>query len=76
MEKAFDLQALKMKLDKAGVPVAEDLIQIAVNSFLDWVQESAVLTENKYDDAAVLLIPMIKQMIAPAIDQIDGKQGQ
>lgn len=76
MEKAFDLMALKAKLDAKGVPVLEDAAQILVNEVLDWVQESVVLTENKFDDVAMAFVPMVKTMIAPTIDQIDGKQGQ
>lgn len=72
MEKAFDYKDLLAKLDKAGVPVVEDMAEILVMCTLDWVQESVVMTENKIDDMAIAFIPMVKGMIKPVIDQIDG----
>jgi len=43
-------------------------------STLDWVQESVMMTESKLDDVAVAFIPMVKNMIKPVIDNIDGQK--
>jgi len=74
MEKAFEMKALLAKLDAAGVPVVEDMAEILVMSTLDWVQESVMMTESKLDDVAVAFIPMVKNMIKPVIDNIDGQK--
>lgn len=74
MEKAFDIKALVAKLDAKGVPVLEDAAKVLVEETLAWVEESVMMTENKIDDVAVAFFPMLKGMIKPALDQIDGKK--
>ena len=74
MEKAFDVKALVAKLDAKGVPLAEEMAKVLVECVLEWTEESVMMTENKIDDVAVAFFPMLKGMIQPALDQIDGKK--
>lgn len=72
MEKAFDVKDLVLKLKEQGLPLAEEAARLVVSSVLDWVQESVVLTENKYDDFAVPVIMAVKPFVMAQIDKIDG----
>lgn len=75
MEKAFDLKALGEELKGAGLPIAEDAVQLVVEKVLLWVEKSVVLSENKYDDFALAIIPAIKPFVMKSLDKIDGKEG-
>jgi hypothetical protein len=72
MEKAFDVKDLVAKLAAQGLPLAEEAAKLVVSSVLDWVQESVVVSENKYDDFAVPVIMAVKPFVMAQIDKIDG----
>ncbi len=73
MEKAFDKKDLVAKLEAKGLPVVEDLAKMVVESVLDWVSESVVVSEGKYDDFALPVILALKPFIMKELDKIDGK---
>ena len=75
MEKAFDLNDLVVKLKANGLPVVEATAKVVVEQVLGWVQESVVLSPNKYDDFALAILPMVKPFVMAEIDKIDGKVG-
>ncbi len=76
MEKAYDVKELAEKLKSKGLPVLEDTAEKVYEAVKEWVQESAVLSENKVDDvAAPLVFPILDKVIEPAIDSIDGVKG-
>lgn len=75
MEKAFDMSVLAAKLKARGLDVAEEAAKIVVEEVLDWTSESVVLTENKFDDLAIAVIPMIKTYALAQVDKIDGEVG-
>lgn len=75
MEKAYDAKALLEQLKGHGLDVAEELASAVVESVLDWVAESAALSENKYDDIIAPFIPTVKPHILDLIDKIDGEEG-
>lgn len=75
MEKAYDIKELVAKLKGHGLDVAEDIAVIAVGEVVDWFKESAQLSENKYDDLILAVLPMIEAEALKQIDKIDGDVG-
>lgn len=75
MEKPFDLKALVEKFKAQGLDIAEDAAKLVVESTLDWVSESVVMTENKVDDFALAILPAVKPYVMAQLDKIDGKEG-
>ena len=73
MEKAFDKKDLVEKLEAKGLPVVEDLAKMVVESVLDWVSESVVISESKYDDFALPVILALKPFVMKELDKIDGQ---
>lgn len=75
MEKAYDLAALGEKLKEQGLPVLEGALEstagkvyVAVKA---WIQESAVLSENRIDDVVAQFLGHLDQFVLPAIEKID-----
>ena len=75
MEKAFDVKDLAARLKARGLDLAEEAGKIVVEEVLNWTEESVKLSENKFDDAALLVLPMVKEAALKAVDKIDGKEG-
>jgi hypothetical protein len=73
MEKAYDVKALVEKLKARGLDVAEDIAGEVLEAVFEFFQESAVMSENKYDDLVLAILPMLKAEALKAIDKIDGK---
>ena len=75
MEKAYDLKDLVGRL-KASIPeLGEDLAVAIVEDVFAWVAESALKSENKYDDLVVSFMPLLKEKALGLVDKIDGKEG-
>lgn len=73
MEKAFDPKALLEMMRAKGGPDAEKLAKANIEALLEWLQASAVISENKIDDVAVpLAVATVKPLIMKALDAIDG----
>ena len=79
MEKAYDLKALGEMLKVEGVPVAAEAAEAIAGkvyvAFKKWVQESAILSENKIDDVVAPFIGQLDPLVLPQIDKIDGQVG-
>lgn len=75
MDKAWDAKGLVANLKGRGLDIAEDAAKILVEEVLNWTEESVKLSENKFDDAALLLLPTLKKAALEAVDKIDGKVG-
>lgn len=71
--KAYSLAKLIEELKSKGLVVAEDMAEVLVLSVFDWVEKSAIASENKYDDLLLAAMPLIKTQIMAKIDMIDGK---
>ena len=74
-EKAYDIKDLGEKLKAKGLDIAEDASVLVLESVIDWLQESAVKSENKVDDIVAPLLGAIKPYILDQIDRIDGEKG-
>ncbi len=68
MEKAYDLKGLLEELKGSGLEIAEESAKVVIESVFTWLEKSAVLSENKYDDLAVILYPQLK---AYALEQAE-----
>lgn len=75
MVKAYDVKELVNKLKARGLDVAEEMAVVIIEETLVWVDESAVLSENKIDDVARLGIEPLKKLALKLADKIDGKEG-
>lgn len=79
MDKAYDLKALGMKLKDKGLPILEEAAEAAAGqaymALKEWLQESAVLSENKIDDVIMPFLGQMDGMVLPLIDKIDKKVG-
>lgn len=75
MDKAFDAKDLAARLKARGLDIAEELVKVAVEETLTWIEESVALTETKVDDIAAPVIEGMKPWVMKQIDQIDGKEG-
>jgi hypothetical protein len=75
MEKAFDVKVLAEKLKVRGLDVAEEAAKILVEEVLAWTEESVKLTENKFDDMLLVVLPQVKSYALAQVDKIDGKEG-
>ncbi len=74
MEKAYDLQALLDGLKNDGLELAEDAAKKVVSGVLGWVEESAKLSENPYDDILLPVIAAAKPAIMASLDKIHDKK--
>ena len=75
MEKAYDMQPLLDAFKARGLDCAEDAVMGAIEDIFAWLKTSAELSENPYDDLAVVLHPQAIALLKAAADKIDGKEG-
>jgi hypothetical protein len=75
MEKAYDIKALVAKFKGRGLDLTEEAAKMVLEESCDWLEESAALSVNKFDDMAALGIPQVKKLMLPLIDKIDGQEG-
>lgn len=77
MEKAYDVKELLEELKKKGIPLAEDAAENVVEAVFDWVEKSALASENKYDDFALALTPVLKKFVLEElVDKIDKSDNE
>lgn len=74
MEKAFDLKDLKDRLEKKGLPVAEDVLQEATKEIMLWAAESCAL-EGGLFAVGVPLLPILADQLVKLEDKLDGQDG-
>lgn len=73
MDKPFDVKVLVEKLKVAGLPIAEEAVELLVKEVFAWVEESAAIHPNAIVKAAVpLAIQVVKPVLAAEINKIDG----
>jgi len=71
MEKPFDVKDLLEKLKAAGLELAEENVKVLLPIFLDWVEESVKMTQNKLDDFFVMARPQIEASLNQLIEKIN-----
>lgn len=72
MEKAYDLKGLGEKFKEQGLELLEENAKVAVEVIFSWLEESAKLSENTYDDLAVMLYPKMKELILEQAEKINS----
>lgn len=75
MTNAYDLNDLVNRLKPHGLDLAEDAAKGLVKEVLAWVKDSALQSENKFDDLTLVVIPMVEEYILKQVDKIDGAEG-
>ena len=69
-------QELLKELKKAGLNIGEDAVKAVVESVFEALPKFFLATENKVDDLAVAILPIIKPHIIAALDSIDGEDDE
>jgi hypothetical protein len=72
---AYNIGELALKLKSKGLDVAEEGAKVAVESVIEWLEESAMASSNPYDNLLIALYPIVKQKALEQVDKIDGAQG-
>jgi hypothetical protein len=75
MEKAYDFKALAAILKSNGLELAEEAAEIVAKSTFEWFEKSAQLSETKYDDLMLAVLPLVKPLVMKQVDKIDGVEG-
>jgi uncharacterized protein YjfI (DUF2170 family) len=75
MEKAWDFKVLAEGLKAKGLDLAEDAAKEVAVAVIDWVEASVQLSENKFDDLAMSILPLAKAELLKLVDKIDGQEG-
>lgn len=71
--KAYDLKVLGELAKAKGLNIAEDAAEELYGVLKEWLVQSAQISENKYDDLILAVIPMIDELVLEEIDKIDGE---
>lgn len=69
--KAYDLKVLLEKLKNQGLELTEEAVKIFVKQLVEWLKESAAISENKIDDIAALGLPELEKLALNLADQIN-----
>lgn len=75
MEKAYNTKVLIEELKAKGLDLSEDAAVHALDAVLAWIEKSAKLSENTYDDLLLAVLPLVKPELMKQIDKIDGQEG-
>jgi hypothetical protein len=75
MEKAYDPKGLIEEAKAEGLPLLEDSAEALCKAVFRWLNKSADISENKYDDFAKMIYPHAEGLALKQLDKIDGKVG-
>lgn len=64
---------LLKELKKAGLNIGEEAVKGVVEAVFDALPKFFLATENKVDDLAIAILPIIKPHVIAALDKIDGE---
>tara|TARA_R110002012_G_scaffold191476_1_gene359233 strand:+ start:109 stop:339 length:231 start_codon:yes stop_codon:yes gene_type:complete len=64
---------LLKELKKAGLNIGEDAVKGVVEAVFEALPQFFLATENKVDDLAIAILPIIKPHVIAALDKIDGE---
>lgn len=77
MTKAYDLKELGNMIVATGLPTLKDVGEKEAaelySTLKKWLQESAVISENKIDDVVMPFLGQLDPIVLPQIDKINGK---
>lgn len=72
MDKAYDLKGLISEMKANGLELAEESAKVVIEGVFSWLEKSAQLSENKYDDLALVLYPKLKEYALEQAEKING----
>lgn len=75
MEKAYDLGELGKLLAADGLPLLEVEAEKVYANVKKWIEQSADLSPNPYDNFIKLSFGELDKLVLPALDKIDGQAG-
>jgi hypothetical protein len=75
MQEPYDLQSLVDGLKDRGLDVVEEVAVEVLEECLEWLEESAHLSDTPFDDVVLVVLPKIKEEILKLIDKLDGEVG-
>lgn len=64
------------ELKKEGLSIGEDVAERFVELALNIIEKVVIASENKLDDVALAIIPVIRPLIMKAIDNIDKSDNE
>lgn len=70
---AYDFKELLAELEIQGLIVAEECAIETIEEVIDWILESAKISENPYDDMVAVIIPLIIKPLSESVDGISDK---
>jgi len=71
----METKSLGDLLKEKGLDVAEDAAKLVVEAVFEFAEEAVKKTENKYDDVALAILPVVKPIVLDLVDKIDGEEG-
>jgi hypothetical protein len=71
MTSAYDFKGLIEILKSQGLEVAEESAKVVIKATFQWLKESAEISENKYDDLAVVLYPQLEKYALEQAEKIN-----
>lgn len=71
MDKAYELKGLVAELKSQGLELAEEGAKSIVVAVFAWLEKSADLSENKYDDLLKVVYPKVKEYALEKADEIN-----
>ena len=71
MEKPYDFKNLLERLKAEGIEVAEETAKAFIKTLFPWLTESALMSENKFDDVFAALYPLAEQQILGLAENIN-----
>lgn len=75
MTQAYDVKVLAERMREAGGPEAEKMAKKNLQVIFAWLQESANISPNPYDNIGIpLAISTVTPLIMPALDQISAAE--
>ena len=72
MEKAYDFKVLVDRFAKHGAVLSEEAAEKVALELFNWIEESATISENAWDNMAMILMPQLKEIVFKQLDKIDG----
>ena len=67
---SYNFKDLGKRLKPHGLEFTEKGLCVMTEEVLNWVEESAKKSDNKFDDLVVPFIPLLKEKIQKEIDKI------
>jgi hypothetical protein len=72
MEAAYDIKGLVEELKLQGLELAEEGAKVVINGVFNWLEKSADMSTNPYDDVAKVIYPKVRAYALQKAEEING----